>query len=822
MKPRSVLMLLAILFSAGSLMMQSSQAPVAESALGAPTLTSPPNGATLSTMGPTLEWINPAGTTQYHFTVAPASDDGPGVDLHLGSPDTSFTLPPPPTWYGMLPDMTYTWRVRVSDSKSFIALDDPAWSPWSQAFTFHTPAASGDTILLRSPADGAAIVGFTPTLIWNDSNVYNWYYEVQVSPDPRFGPEAFLYWELRHAAATFPPRSYTIPSAYPLQPNMTYYWRVRSRIQGDGQQPSWGAAHSFITGGGAPAVATPTPAPASTSCTWTGTWDTDWNKLHLTQTGSTVSGSYEYNQGRVTGTVSGNQFTGRWTEAPTYQEPYDAGGFVWTIAAGCSSFTGTWGYGTERSAGTWNGTRASTTVPAPTPTATAAPSATASWAGTWDTDYGVMVLTQTTSAVSGTYTWNDGKLAGSTTGGVLSGRWSESPSYQPPSDAGDIEFRMSADGNSFTGTWGYGYGAGKPYVWNGKRRTSGGAATPTATPRPSTTSCSWAGTWSTTYNTMRLTQSGSSVAGTYDYNSGRISGTASGATLSGRWDENTETPGGDGGFVLTMSADCKSFFGNWGYGSSILSGVWNGTRTSTTAPTPVATATTAPATPTATATAPATVSGCSWTGTWSTTYETMRLTQSGSSVAGTYDYNSGRISGTASGATLSGRWDEGAETSGGDGGFSWTMSADCNSFSGSWGSGSSSTGSSWTGTRTSTTAPTPVATATTAPATSTATATTPATVSGCSWTGTWSTTYNTMRLTQTGTAVTGTYEYNSGRISGTASGATLSGRWDEGVETSGGDGGFSWTMSADCKSFSGTWGSGSASTGSAWTGTRVS
>ncbi|HLE82311.1 MAG TPA: hypothetical protein VJA25_13625, partial [Dehalococcoidia bacterium] len=382
MRPRSILMLFTILFSAGLLMVQPSQTPVAESALGAPTLTSPPDGATLSTMGPTLEWVNPPGTTQYHFTVAPASDDGPGVDLHLGSPDTSFTLPPPPTWYGMLPDMTYSWKVRVSDSMSFIELDDPAWGPWSRAFTFHTPAASGDTILLRSPADGVTIVGFTPTLIWDDTNVYNWYYEVQASPDPRFGPEAFLYWELRHAATTFPPRSYTIPSAYPLQQNTTYYWRVRARIQGDGQQPSWGAARSFKTGGGVPAAPTPTPVAAPTSCTWTGTWDTDWNKLYLTQSGSTVSGSYEYDQGKVTGSVSGNQLTGRWTEAPTYREPYDAGGFVWTISADCGSFSGTWGYGTDSSAGTWNGTRASTAIPTPTPTATTAPSATASWAGT--------------------------------------------------------------------------------------------------------------------------------------------------------------------------------------------------------------------------------------------------------------------------------------------------------------------------------------------------------------------------------------------------------------------------------------------------------
>ena len=186
----------------------------------------------------------------------------------------------------------------------------------------------------------------------------------------------------------------------------------------------------------------------------------------------------------------------------------------------------------------------------------------------------------------------------------------------------------------------------------------------------------------------------------------------------------------------------------------------------------------------------------------------MRLTQSGSGVTGTYDYNSGRITGTVSGATLSGRWDEGAETPGGDGGFTFTISADCNSFSGTWGYGASSTGGGWSGTRIAVTVATP-------------TPTTPPATTSCTWTGTWSTTYNTMRLTQAGSAVTGTYEYNSGRISGTASGATLSGRWDEGTETAGGDGSFVWTISADCNSFSGTWGSGSSSTGGSWSGTRV-
>ena len=92
----------------------------------APTLAGPADGAALPSFGPTLTWANPAGTTQYHLQVIPANNDGPGVDVHIGSAGTSFPIPAPPQWYGLLPDITYTWQVRVSDASTFIALDDPS------------------------------------------------------------------------------------------------------------------------------------------------------------------------------------------------------------------------------------------------------------------------------------------------------------------------------------------------------------------------------------------------------------------------------------------------------------------------------------------------------------------------------------------------------------------------------------------------------------------------------------------------------------------------------------------------------------------------
>jgi hypothetical protein len=41
--------------------------------------------------------------------------------------------------------------------------------------------------------------------------------------------------------------SYTIPSGFPLEGSHTYFWRVRPRIQGDGQPVGWNTAASFRT-----------------------------------------------------------------------------------------------------------------------------------------------------------------------------------------------------------------------------------------------------------------------------------------------------------------------------------------------------------------------------------------------------------------------------------------------------------------------------------------------------------------------------------------------------------------------------------------------
>ena len=253
-------------FMTGTVVVAAAPAPTpAPGAAAAPSLVAPASGDTLPDFGATLSWSNASGATQVQLQVVPFNSDGPGVDLHLGSPASSFNIPAPPNWYGLLPDMTYTWRVRTSNAASFVDGNDPSWSAWSEA-PFRTPKVTSGTISAVSPPSGASVTTQTPTLQWSNNRIDVFYYEVQVSKDPAFGGNAFLYWEMRHGGVTSPPNSYTIPSGFPLERNTTYFWRVRPRVQGDGTPVDWSPLFRLITtsADAAPPMATASPAPSPT------------------------------------------------------------------------------------------------------------------------------------------------------------------------------------------------------------------------------------------------------------------------------------------------------------------------------------------------------------------------------------------------------------------------------------------------------------------------------------------------------------------------------------------------------------------------------
>mgnify|MGYP001569827298 CR=1 FL=1 len=215
--------------------------------LPTPALTGPPDGE-VTGLGPLLTWSNPNGTTQIHIQVIPINNDGPGIDL-IRNAETGYQVAAPVMGVGnyvMLPGMTYSWRVRTSTAAKALGAADPGWSNWA-AGAFKTQPPNNRFITPTGPPDGFVVAGLTPTVSWDNVQRDIFYYEVQLSKDQNFGPNAFLYWELRHGGLTTPVNSYRVPDNYPMEPNTTYYWRVRPRVQGDGQPVEWSTAYMFST-----------------------------------------------------------------------------------------------------------------------------------------------------------------------------------------------------------------------------------------------------------------------------------------------------------------------------------------------------------------------------------------------------------------------------------------------------------------------------------------------------------------------------------------------------------------------------------------------
>lgn len=75
------------------------------------------------------------------------------------------------------------------------------------------------------------------------------------------------------------------------------------------------------------------------------------------------------------------------------------------------------------------------------------PQVTSVWSGSWETNFGDLVMTQSVSSISGSYSHDAGSLTGVVSGNTLSGRWVESD------DEGTFSFTMDSAGKSFSGSW---------------------------------------------------------------------------------------------------------------------------------------------------------------------------------------------------------------------------------------------------------------------------------------------------------------------------------------------------------------------------------
>ena len=84
-----------------------------------------------------------------------------------------------------------------------------------------------------------------------------------------------------------------------------------------------------------------------------GTWKSNVVDLHLTQSGTTVTGTYDYEGGKLGGTITGNRLDYTWTQTNGKK---GRGYFI--IADDWKSMSGRYGYNDDNSdGGEWIGTR---------------------------------------------------------------------------------------------------------------------------------------------------------------------------------------------------------------------------------------------------------------------------------------------------------------------------------------------------------------------------------------------------------------------------------------------------------------------------------
>lgn len=135
------------------------------------TLVSPANGASVSSLTPTLDWSDyktGMDTTTRSYTVQIASDAGfsaPVVDTMTTA--STYGMPSGVLALGQ----TYYWHVRVTSAEGT--------SGWSETRSFTTPPAAPNPPALLSPSNGSTVDGWRPTLTWQstpNATSYKLYY----------------------------------------------------------------------------------------------------------------------------------------------------------------------------------------------------------------------------------------------------------------------------------------------------------------------------------------------------------------------------------------------------------------------------------------------------------------------------------------------------------------------------------------------------------------------------------------------------------------------------------------------------------------------
>lgn len=198
-------------------------------ALGTPTLSSPPNGALNISAVPALSWYRVPSATSYRVRVSTDSTYGGVPTIDDSTVVDTFKVAT-----GLQVGQKYYWRVQARTTVT-TGTFSPAWE--------FTPGLASPVLL--SPANGATNQSVNSTLRWRSVPLAT-SYDMQLGTDPGFTSGIVV------SDSLLPDTTRALTG---LTPGAVYYWRVRARnASGAGQ---FSLAWSFSTGLGVTQLVSP-------------------------------------------------------------------------------------------------------------------------------------------------------------------------------------------------------------------------------------------------------------------------------------------------------------------------------------------------------------------------------------------------------------------------------------------------------------------------------------------------------------------------------------------------------------------------------------
>ena len=200
-----------------------------------PELIVPADKTTLLTTRPAFDWDDVPGATSYAFQLSTSPTFTSSVV------NTSLTSSLYTCTSDLPRDTNLYWHVQAKGANP---------SAWSTTYTFRSANPPGIPAPIYPPKNSIVLIN-PPILQW--SAIYGAdHYQLQVATSSSFSDTSLVYFGA--AASSINPPSTSLP--YPLTPNRTFFWRVRS-LNASGQYSLWSSALYFHLSLPAPALIEP-------------------------------------------------------------------------------------------------------------------------------------------------------------------------------------------------------------------------------------------------------------------------------------------------------------------------------------------------------------------------------------------------------------------------------------------------------------------------------------------------------------------------------------------------------------------------------------